>query len=388
MDKIIVTGCNGQLGRAINKELGATGKFEIVNTDVFEGEGIIPLDITNVDSVLKLVRDVKPKTIINCAAYTAVDKQESDIDLSYKINAIGPRNLAIAATEVGAKLVHVSTDYVFEGESAKPYLPDSKTNPINAYGLTKWMGEEAVRIVKTLGYDGIDLDWEYPCVPSNGQDTCPEDKYRFTELLRVLRAHLDSAGDGYLLTIAAGADLYYAESTELDKLSQYLDYINVMTYDLKCGFHALAGHHTQLFSSTGDVFRNSCDQALRLFHAYGVPKEKLLLGAASYSRKAEGLKDRNHGLLQIAPKAMGYGPGYLDIKENYIGKNGYVRYWDDEAKAPWVFNGSTFISYDDPESMTCKAQYVLDNDFGGVFYWDHNSKNTRELLDALYAVLK
>lgn len=250
------------------------------------------------------------------------------------------------------------------------------------------MGEEAVRIVKTLGYDGIDLDWEYPCVPSNGQDTCPEDKYRFTELIRVLRAHLDAAGDGYLLTIAAGADLYYAESTELDKLSQYLDYINVMTYDLKCGFHALAGHHTQLFSSTGDVFRNSCDQALRLFHAYGVPKEKLLLGAASYSRKAEGLKDRNHGLLQIAPKAMGYGPGYLDIKENYIGKNGYVRYWDDEAKAPWVFNGSTFISYDDPESMTCKAQYVLDNDFGGVFYWDHNSKNTRELLDALYAVLK
>ena len=110
MDKIIVTGCNGQLGRAINKELGATGKFEIVNTDVFEGEGIIPLDITNVDSVLKLVRDVKPKTIINCAAYTAVDKQESDIDLSYKINAIGPRNLSIASSEVGAKLVHVSTD--------------------------------------------------------------------------------------------------------------------------------------------------------------------------------------------------------------------------------------------------------------------------------------
>ena len=145
MDKIIVTGCNGQLGRAINKELGATGKFEIVNTDVFEGEGIIPLDITNVDSVLKLVRDVKPKTIINCAAYTAVDKQESDIDLSYKINAIGPRNLSIASSEVGAKLVHVSTDYVFAGNADKPYTEFDATGPVSVYGKTKLAGEEFVK---------------------------------------------------------------------------------------------------------------------------------------------------------------------------------------------------------------------------------------------------
>lgn len=249
------------------------------------------------------------------------------------------------------------------------------------------MGEEAVRVVKTLGYDGIDLDWEYPCVPSNGQDTCREDKYRFTELIKTLREHLDAAGK-YLLTIAAGADLYYAECTELDKLSIYLDYINVMTYDLKCGFHSLAGHHTQLFSSTGDVFMNSCDQALRLFHSYGVPKDKLLLGAAMYSRKAEGLKDRNHGFLQIASKPVGYGPDYSILVKDYINKNGFVRYWDDEAKAPWLFNGSTFISYDDPESMRCKAQYVLDNDFGGVFYWEHKCDDTRTLLGALYDVLK
>ena len=252
----------------------------------------------------------------------------------------------------------------------------------------KKMGEEAVRIVTTTDYDGIDLDWEYPTVPSNGQDTCPEDKYRFTELIKTLREALDATGEKHLLTIAAGADLYYAEGTELDKLSEYLDYINVMTYDLKCGFHSLAGHHTQLFSSTGDVFRNSCDQALRLFHSYGVPKEKLLLGAAMYSRKAENLADRNHGLLQIAPKPMGYGPDYSILVDEYINKNGYVRYWDDEAKAPWLFNGSTLISYDDPESMKLKAQYVLDNDFGGVFYWEHKCDSTRTLLGALYEVLK
>ena len=144
MEKIIVTGCNGQLGRAINKELAGSG-FELINTDVFEGEGITPLDITNVDAVVDLARSTKASAIINCAAYTAVDKQESDVDLSYKINAIGPRNLAIAATEVGAKLVHVSTDYVFDGNGTRPYIEFDKTGPVSVYGKTKLAGEEMVK---------------------------------------------------------------------------------------------------------------------------------------------------------------------------------------------------------------------------------------------------
>ena len=145
MEKIIVTGCNGQLGRAINKELRKTDKYEIINSDVFEGEGIIPLDITNVDAVISMAKQYKPSAIINCAAYTAVDKQESDVDLSYKINAIGPRNLAIAATEVGAKLVHVSTDYVFDGNGTRPYTEFDKTGPVSVYGKTKLAGEEFVK---------------------------------------------------------------------------------------------------------------------------------------------------------------------------------------------------------------------------------------------------
>ena len=105
MKKIIVTGCNGQLGRAINQELAGNTEVSIVNTDVAE------LDITSVDEVLALVREVKPYAIINCAAHTAVDACETDLDNAYRINAIGPRNLGIAATETGAKLIHVSTDY-------------------------------------------------------------------------------------------------------------------------------------------------------------------------------------------------------------------------------------------------------------------------------------
>ncbi|MCH4190981.1 MAG: dTDP-4-dehydrorhamnose reductase [Butyrivibrio sp.] len=144
MKKIIVTGCNGQLGRAVNIELGNQEEYELVNTDVAEGDGIHPLDITSVDAVTAFAREVKPYAIINCAAYTAVDAQEKDVDLSYKINAIGPRNLAIAATETGAKLVHISTDYVFDGNGTRPYIEFDKTGPVSMYGISKLAGEQFV----------------------------------------------------------------------------------------------------------------------------------------------------------------------------------------------------------------------------------------------------
>lgn len=139
MKKIIVTGCNGQLGRAINQELAGSTEVSIVNTDVAE------LDITSVDKVLALVREVKPYAIINCAAHTAVDACETDLDNAYRINAIGPRNLSIAATETGAKLIHVSTDYVFDGKGTRPYVEFDTPNPQGAYGKTKLAGENMVK---------------------------------------------------------------------------------------------------------------------------------------------------------------------------------------------------------------------------------------------------
>ena len=139
MKKIIVTGCNGQLGRAINLELAGNPELEFVNTDVNE------LDITNIDEVLKLAREVKPYAIINCAAHTAVDACETDVDNAYRINAIGPRNLSIAATQTGAKMVHISTDYVFNGKSDHPYIEFDTPDPQGIYGKTKLQGENMVK---------------------------------------------------------------------------------------------------------------------------------------------------------------------------------------------------------------------------------------------------
>ena len=139
---MIVTGCNGQLGRAINREFAGDDRYELINTDVTAD---IKLDITDVDQVMSFVRENKPQAIFNCAAYTAVDRQEKDADLSMKINAVGPRNLAIAARDTGASLVHISTDYVFPGVSDHPLREFDPVGPVSVYGRTKLAGEKFVK---------------------------------------------------------------------------------------------------------------------------------------------------------------------------------------------------------------------------------------------------
>ena len=137
--RVMITGANGQLGRAVNLQYADSGEYELINTDVGE------LDITNIDKVMTFVREVKQYAIINCAAYTAVDACEKEEDLAFRINAIGPRNLSIAATETGAKMMHVSTDYVFDGNGTRPYRETDPTGPQGAYGRTKLAGEDFVR---------------------------------------------------------------------------------------------------------------------------------------------------------------------------------------------------------------------------------------------------
>lgn len=136
--KLLITGCNGQLGHALNREY-AGGQAEIVNTDIGE------LDITDLDAVMRLVRAEKPDVIMSCGAMTAVDLCESEYEKAYRINALGPRNLSIAARETGAKIFHISTDYIFAGDQNRPYTEEDIPHPQSVYGSTKLAGEQFVR---------------------------------------------------------------------------------------------------------------------------------------------------------------------------------------------------------------------------------------------------
>lgn len=146
MKKIIITGANGQLGRAMNELYKNREDILCINTDVDE------LDITNLAQVKEFVAGEKPYAIVNCAAYTAVDACEDNEELAFRINAIGPRNLAIAAEENGAKIMHVSTDYVFDGNATKPYREYDVPGPQGVYGRTKLAGERFVESFSSRYY--------------------------------------------------------------------------------------------------------------------------------------------------------------------------------------------------------------------------------------------
>jgi Chitinase len=248
----------------------------------------------------------------------------------------------------------------------------------------------AATAVETLvkhGFDGIDVDWEYPCHSVAGIAASPEDKANFTLLLKEVREQLDRQGQKdrkhYLLTIAAGADQYYIDGTEMDKAQRYLDLVQIMTYDMRGGFQTLTGHHTNLYTPTGDLFRISVDASVKMFVRAGVPKEKIVIGAAFYSRMWKNVPNVNRGLHQMTSSSGGYGPTYSELAANYINRNGYTRYWDDEAKAPYLFDGSHFITYDDEESLRHKCEYVKKTGLAGIMFWEYGCDTTLTLLNAI-----
>jgi len=138
MINILVTGSNGQLGNELRKLASVSPAFKFVFTDIAE------LDITNPGAIQALIVSKKISVIINCAAYTAVDKAETDTELAYRINADAPGFLATAAYKFNILLVHISTDYVFSGEGFRPYTENISCDPRSTYGMSKLKGEIAV----------------------------------------------------------------------------------------------------------------------------------------------------------------------------------------------------------------------------------------------------
>lgn len=138
LPKILITGANGQLGTALRQHK----KREIFT---LLGCSHVEMDITQITSVQQRITHFQPDLVINTAAYTAVDRAEQESKEALQVNYLGTQNLAIVCEKYQIPLIHISTDYVFDGTHASPYREDAKTNPLNMYGKSKWMGEEVVR---------------------------------------------------------------------------------------------------------------------------------------------------------------------------------------------------------------------------------------------------
>ena len=256
----------------------------------------------------------------------------------------------------------------------------------------------AADLVDRYALDGIDIDWEFPGQPGPGISYRPEDKQNFTLYLAAIRTVLDSLSDAhgrtgpdrYLLTIASNDDQAFFDHTEMDRVHPYLDFVNIMTYDAFSSGSPTTGHHTGLFRSAHpDAPTRTAAAAVERHLAAGIPPEKIVLGVAFYGRGWRGVAPERNGLHQPY-EAFAGAWGYDRLREAFGPDDGFTRYWDDAAKAPYLWNpdSAMFISYDDPESLRHKAEYVKEMGLGGVMYWEHSHNPGEELLDVLVETLR
>lgn len=261
----------------------------------------------------------------------------------------------------------------------------------------KLFAKTSIAIVKKHGFDGLDIDWEYPSssqarIDNPNFDYHPQDKKNFTLLLKELREGLDElskeTGKDYILSIAVGAEQYYVDGTEMDKVQQYLDFVMLMSYDTRGGFYQYAGHHTNLGYQNGKDEGPSALRTIRIFNEAGVPKEKMVLGAAFYARMWTNVYPENNGLGQPAESFGNKTIDYPKLVEEYINKNGFTRYWDEAAKAPYLFDGHNFISYDDEESLKSKCEFVKNTELAGIMFWEYPLDTTYTLFDCMVKNMK
>jgi chitinase len=256
--------------------------------------------------------------------------------------------------------------------------------------LTRWPGV----------FDGIDIDWEYPVhggLPENGYR--PEDRRNCTLLFEELRRQLDDLGSAtghrYLLTAALPAGKSLPMSTfEVPEIAAILDLINVMTYDISgSATSGVTNFNAALRASgtapeTSDEHRyQNVEGTVAAFVEAGVPREKLIVGMPFYGRGFTGVPEKNNGLYQ--PFSGSMSARYHEIAADYLPT--FQRHWHNEAEVPWLYSGErqVMLSYDDPESLGRKADYINEHGLGGAMFWELSGDDAEwSLLTALASRLR
>ncbi|HKY12770.1 MAG TPA: glycoside hydrolase family 18 protein, partial [Gaiellaceae bacterium] len=244
-------------------------------------------------------------------------------------------------------------------------------------------------------FDGIDLDWEWPGSEGNaGNIIRPEDKQNFTKLVDEFRNQLDdygeTTGEHYLLTsFLPAAPAKIDAGFEVGKIFDSLDFATVQGYDLHGAWETLTNHQSNLYASKKDPAspRFSVEDTVRAYLARGAPASELVIGVPFYSRGWTGVAATNRGLYQLssgpAPGVWESGVNDYEVTKDLL-SSGFTRYWDGKAFASWLFDGTTFWTFDDPRVMKHKAHYVLKNNLGGIMFWELSGDTPDgELIDAI-----
>lgn len=298
---------------------------------------------------------------------------------------VDPQNFA-ALAKVKAKYPHLKTMISVGGWSwSAGFSEAAATAESRAI-----FANSAVNFIKTHGFDGVDLDWEYP-VTGAGPGTYPNpaDKENYPLLLQAVREKLDEQGakDGrhYLLTIAGAATAGFARNTTIGLSHQYLDYVQVMTYDIHGTWESLADFNAPLFDAGGETY--SVDKGIQAYLDAGVPADKIVMGVPFYGYRYKVTAGTNNGLRQTY--TTGGSITYNTLVNQRLTENGYTRYWHEGSQVPYLYSAaeSIFITYDDPQSLRMKTDYIRAKQLGGVMIWELTQDHQIDLLETLYTEL-
>ncbi len=266
--------------------------------------------------------------------------------------------------------------------------------------------KSAIEFLEEYDLDGLDMDWEYPGMYGAGNPYMPEDRENFTHLMRELREAMDATGKKFVLTFASAGWKNYYNYVELEEVMKYADYMNVMTYDNVGGGTPYTAHHTNLGWVKPEHIKNTPAESITEERGYeldprsaekiinfcidkSVDPKQIVIGGAFYGKGWKGVSSDNNGLYQ--PHEGGYSVGsYSIIIKEFENKNGFVRYWDPIAKAPYLYNKEEkkFITYEDKISIKLKTEYAIEKGLGGIMFWQLRGDAEKDgLLEAIHKVV-
>jgi GH18 family chitinase len=295
---------------------------------------------------------------------------------------------------------HLKTLLAMGGWTLSAHFSDAALTPASRQHLA----QSCVAMMATYGFDGLDVDWEFPVSGGQAGNTMrPEDRQNFTALLAALRAELDARavidGRPYLLTAAVPAPPGLLANFELDQIHAHVDYLQIMAYDMHGPWSPITHFHAPLFAPNDDPPWESDglsgDAAVTAYLAAGVPSSKIVLGVPFFARAWKQVGGSNAGLFQ---SHGGVPPGtfeeagvldYRDVHANYLPT--YSRFWHPQAQAPWLYNpvSQIMIAYDDPQSIAAKSDYVAARNLSGLMFWELGlDSDEHTLVDAIASNLQ
>jgi chitinase len=228
----------------------------------------------------------------------------------------------------------------------------------------------AASIAEISGYfstDGIDIDWEFPAVAAYpGHPYSPADRDNFTALIKTLR---DKLGDSKEISfLAACFTPYLQQSIDWKAVMPFADRVNLMTYDIIGSRNKRTGHHANLYSTSWQ--QESADNAIRYLDSLGIARNKIVIGVAFYARQFINVPAINNGLHQ--PGKFKRFATLKELRKNFTPSNGYIKYWDKEAAAPYLYNAAKkiYLTYDDEQSVAAKCAYIKAKGLNGIMFWE------------------